>query len=50
MTQDGEPQAKRVKESGDNEEKNTPVEKNECENERNYDQELLEAAKVDSFL
>ena len=33
MTQDGEPQAKKVKESGDNEEKN-------------YDSELLEAAKV----
>ena len=51
MTQDGEPQAKRVKESGDNEEKNAPVEKKECENEseRNYDQELLEAAKVDLF-
>ena len=39
MTQDGEPQAKRVKESGDNEEQNQ-------KEERNYDDELLEAAKV----
>ena len=40
MTQDGEPQAKRVKESGDNEEKKLQ------EEEGNYDSELLEAAKV----
>jgi len=43
MTQDGEPQAKRVKESGDNEEKKPQ------EEEGNYDSELLEAAKANDF-
>jgi len=40
MTQDGEPQVKRVKASGDNEEQKPQKE------EKNYDKELLEAAKV----